>query len=73
MQVVNDKLQDLKKNLSKTQIDDLPKIRESVLQLQLPDGLVNDNTASILPNNVFINILIVGKGNLTPSNDFTIS
>lgn len=53
MQDVNNKFQSLKNNLSKKQIDVLPEIRKSVLQLQLPDELVNDITALSLPNNSF--------------------
>lgn len=50
MQDVNNKFQSLK---NKIQIGVLPEIRKSVLQLQLPDVLVNDITASSLPNNSF--------------------
>lgn len=53
MQDVNNKFQSLKNDPSKKQIDVLPEIRKSVLQLQLPDELVNDITALSLPNNSF--------------------
>lgn len=67
MQDVSNKFQSLKNNLSKIQIDVLPEIRKSVLQLQLPDGLVNDITVSSLPNNSFHYYVDCGKENFNPS------